>query len=725
MPARALPILAILLLGAAVADPLPPGVELRGSTITMQPIGDSDTAPQSDSEAERRAGTVHALTQADHDIFARAFDAADRGDWPLALSLAGSGKNQTARALVQWRYLQDKNAHAPFDQTDAFLKANPDWPRRSTMLVRAEEAMDPAMAPSAVIAWFGGRNPISATGMIRLGDALIATGKTDWGRKLVRDGWAAGVFEPAQELAIVQKDGAILTPDVDKRRVDNLIWSDQYVAARRALSRVDETTQRIANARIAVKTDPHHAAKVLAELSADLGGDGRLLFDRARAARRGGEFDAAAEFLTRPAVRELFKTHQAPLWAESHFVAREMLKENKPALAYKLVADTGVTSGSEFSDSEFLAGWIALRLLKDAQSAMPHFARLDAGVTRPISRSRARYWIGRTYEALGDEAGAYKAYELASKLPETFYGQLALTRIDATPVLHLIPAKVEAMPPAAAFERDDLVKAMRVLADLGSQDILRAFAARYIELHPGAGHAKQLAAALTEMGFRDVAVRVAKALSYEGPTFPQYAYPVIDVPEYKGPPPTPEPALVHAIIRQETEFDPQSVSHANARGMMQLTLASARANAKRAGLPYRPNALTTDVPYNMQLGMTEFSSYLANWGNSVVVSAAAYNAGEANARRWIQAFGDPRSPATDPIDWIESITFGETRNYVQRIVENLQVYRNRIAGRDTPLRILSDIYATPPQLKVLSPPALPAPLPAPAKKPKSRRSSEN
>ena len=302
MSARVLPVLAILLLGAAVADPLPPGVELRGSTITMQPIGDSDAAP--DSEAERRTGTIHALSQADHDIFARAFDAADRGDWPMALSLAGSGKNPTARALVQWRCVQDKNAKAPFDQIDNFLKANPDWPRRNIMLVRAEEAMDPAMTPAAVIAWFGGRNPISATGMIRLGDALIATGKIDWGKKLVRDGWAAGLFEPAQELAIVQKDGANLTPDVDKRRVDNLIWSDQVTAARRALSRVDETTQRIANARIAVKTDPRHAAKVLGELSADLGGDGRLLFDRARAARRNGDFDAAAELLTRPAVRE-------------------------------------------------------------------------------------------------------------------------------------------------------------------------------------------------------------------------------------------------------------------------------------------------------------------------------------------------------------------------------------------------------------------------------------
>jgi soluble lytic murein transglycosylase len=724
MPARALPVLALLLLGAALADPLPSGVKRQGNVITMQPVGE-ETA-QADSEAGLRAGTSRVLSPADHDLFTRAFEAADRGDWPAALALAQQGKNPIARDLVQWRYVQDKNSRAPFEAIDPVAKSHETWPRRSSVFARAEEALDPATPPEKVIAWFAGRNPITATGMIRLGDALIAVGKadggkTEWGKKLVREGWAAGTFDLPTELAIVQKDGAFLTPDIDKRRLDNLIWADQISAARREMARVDDSTQRVAAARLAVRSDPRHAQKLLSELSADLGGNGALLFDRARAARKNGDYDAAAELLTRPAVRELFKAHQGPLWAECHIIAREMLKENKPELALKLVSDMGVTSGSEFSDGEFLAGWIALRFLKDPSAAMPHFAKLDAGVSRPISRARARYWLGRTYEALGDNVSAYKSYDSASKAPETFYGQLALTRIDATPMLRLTTAKAEPMPALAAFNADDLTKAMRVLADVGSQDLLRTFALRYQELHPDAGSGKRLAQALSEMGFRDVALRVAKMLSYDGTNLPQYAYPVIPVPTYGGPPPVPEPALVHAIIRQETEFDPQSVSHANARGIMQLTLSAARANAKRAGLPYRPNALTTDVTYNMQLGMTEFSSYLANWNNSVIVSAAAYNAGETNARRWIQAFGDPRSAGTDPIDWIESITFGETRNYVQRIVENLQVYRSRIADKETPLRILSDLYAVPPQMKVLSPPPPPKPEPAPVPEPPKKK----
>jgi soluble lytic murein transglycosylase len=711
---RALPILALLLLGAAIADTLPAGVQRQGNVITMQPIGDSDAGAPQDMEAERLPGVVRVLSPADHDIFTRAFDAADRGNWPEALSLAASGQNETAKRLVQWRYLQDKTAKAPFADIDAFVKANPEWPRRGILLVRAEEGMDPAMPPASVIAWFGNRNPISATGMIRLGDALIATGKTAWGQKLVREGWAAGVFEPEQELAIVQKDGAILTPEVDRRRLDNLIWAEQIGAARREMARVDDATQRVAEARIALRGDPRRAERLISELSADLADDPRLSFDRARAARKQDRADVAAELLLRPAVRELFKTRPGPMWAETHIVAREALKNQKPQIAYRLVSDTGLTPGNDFSEAEFLSGWIALRFLHDAAAALPHFQRLDANVSRPISKARARYWMGRSYEVLGEHASAYRAYEEAARARETFYGQLALTRIDATPTMHVAVSKVEALP-AAPFERDDLVKAMRVLGDLGAQDLMRAFALRYLELHPDAAHGKQLVQNLSEMGFRDVALRAAKVVGYDGVSLPQYSYPVIAVPPYRGPDAAPEPALVHAIIRQETEFDPASVSHANARGIMQLTLAAARANAKRAGLPYRPNALTSDVAYNLQLGMTEFSGYLSNWGNSVILSAAAYNAGENNARRWVAEFGDPRSPATDPVDWIESISYGETRNYVQRIVENLEVYRARLAGHDVPLRILSDLYApnAAPALKVLSPPPV-APAPKPA-----------
>lgn len=531
MFSRALPVLALLFLGAAsagLADPLPPGVFQQGNVITMKPVdSQSDASPE--SEAELRQTATHVLSPADHDLFTRAFEAAARGDWPQALSLARMGQNPIAKRLVEWRYLQDRNSKAPFADIDSFLKANPDWPRRNIMFVRAETALDAATPPAQVAAWFGNRDPISAIGMIRLGDALVASGKTAQGSRLIREGWAAGSFEPDVELAIVQKDGAYLTPETDKRRLDNLIWSEQITAARREMARVDDASQKIANARIALRGDAKRAQKTLAELPADLANDPRLLFDEARAARKQNDFDRAAELLSRPQVRELFKTRGAALWGENHIIAREMMKENKYELAYHLVSDTGLTTGSEFSDAEFLAGWIALRFLKDAKTALPHFLALGDGVSRPISKARAYYWQGRTYEELNDNAKAYKAYAAGAAYPETFYGQLSLTRIEAEPKLRLTSAKAENMPSQAAFDRDELVQAMQVLADLGSQDLLRAFALRYLELHPGSGHAKRLVQSLTDMGFRDVALRIAKVIGYDGPTFPLYAYPVIQI----------------------------------------------------------------------------------------------------------------------------------------------------------------------------------------------------
>jgi soluble lytic murein transglycosylase len=222
------------------------------------------------------------------------------------------------------------------------------------------------------------------------------------------------------------------------------------------------------------------------------------------------------------------------------------------------------------------------------------------------------------------------------------------------------------------------------------------------------------------MGFREVAVRAAKEASYSGVRLLAYSHPVISVPAYYGTGLAPEPALVLGIIRQETEFDADAISGAGARGIMQLMPESARRDARLAGLAYRPEALLDDASYNMQLGMTELSTHLADWGGSYVLAAAAYNAGPGNVRKWIANFGDPRDARIDPIDWIEQIPFTETRNYVQRVIENMEIYRNRLSGRDEPLRILADIYRpNAPQIGPLAPgyeasAVTPFPRPAPA-----------
>ncbi len=689
----------LLLTGASVAvmayaqSTLPSGITQSGGVIMMQPVADGSTDSGYAPSSERRPSIIRVLSATDHDIFSRALDAGDRGDWIGAKGLAAQGHDPVAARLVQWRYVLDRNSGASFGEIDAFLRANPDWPLRDGLFARAEAAIDPAMAPSSIVAWFGTRTPVSGSGMIRLGDALIATGHVSDGRALVQRGWISGNFKPDQELSIVQKDGGILTPDVDRARLSNLISRDDLAGARREMSRVSEDVAKLGLARMALRSSRTQGEALAARLPGSVANDPELLFDRARAARRANDYASAAQLLEGVALKDFTRAHPDKWWPEVNLTARGLIQSGDNRSAYALVSDTGLSSGTEFAESEFMAGWIALRFLKSPSRALPHFKKLEAGVSRPISLARARYWEARTYEAMGDPASAASAYRLAATAPDTFYGQVSLARIDPTPVLHLNDTIVDSSSVRADFEADDLTRAIRVLADLGQETLLRVFALREQELHPDAKRVTALAQTLVDLGFREIAVRVAKTAGYGGMTMLQYSYPLIPIPPYAGPFTAPDPAMVLGLIRQETEFDPDAVSRAGARGLMQLMPASARTDAARAGLLYRPNDLTADPSYNVQLGMMEFSTYVNNYGGSLILSMASYNAGAGNVRKWLATYGDPRVAGTDPIDWMEMIPFSETRNYVQRVLENTQIYRNRLAGRDQPLRILPDLYA--------------------------------
>jgi len=722
---RAVSISAVLLAGAlnANAQNLPSGLSQSGSTVMMQPIPDYSSNPAETGPSfshEQRPGQIHFLSATDHDLYMRAFDAADRGDWLTARSLAAQGRDPVARRLIDWRYMLDRNSGANFADIDSFLKTSQDWPGRDTLNARAEAALDLNMTPTQVIAWFGSRQPVSGIGKIRLGEALVATGKTAAARDLIRDAWATGSFDSSQELAIVQHDGAFLTPETDRQRLNNLLARDDSAAARRELARVSTDAQRIGQARLALRATPAAGQRMAAALPNDLASDPDLLFDRARAARRAGDNDQAESLLLRALAGGAGRNYPGKLWAEINVTLREALKDENYRIAYRLADNAGLTSGDEFSESEFLAGWIALRFLKEPKTALSHFEKLEAGVSRPISLARAHYWQGRAHEAAGNTAAAWQQYKLASKASVTFYGQLALAKIDATPVLHITETPLDSAALKAGIESDDLTHVMRVLGDLGLVGFLRVFALKWEDTHPDARHVAQVAQFLVDMGYREVAVRVAKQASYGGILYLQYTHPVIAVPAYRGPGNGPEPALVLGLIRQETEFDPSSVSGPGARGIMQIMPAGARHDADLAGVPYRPNDLLSDPVYNMQLGSAEFGSYLSDYGGSMVLSMASYNAGRTNARKWLASNGDPRSSTTDPLDWIELIPFSETRNYLMRVLENTQIYRNRLAGRDQPLRIMDDLYRpNAPAIKVLdyAPPSPTTTTPVPSPRP--------
>jgi soluble lytic murein transglycosylase len=675
--------------GAALAQNLPEGLTRSGDVVMMQPIPDGTTG------GSAHPSRLRMLSASDHDLFSRAFEAASRGDWVGARGLAAQGQSPVAKRLLEWRYALDRNSGATFAEIDAAIK-NTDaetsagtWPLRGTLQARGEAAIAPDMAPASVIAWFGAKQPNSSIGKIRLGEALVATDEKTRGAALIRAGWAEGSFDTAIELAIVQKDGALLTPDSDRARLDALLWRGEITAAKREVARVDAATAEIANARIALYAYGLPKAQAVVEKlqgSSDPG----LRFDWSHALRMAERDRDAHAMLLRVPTAPLVKDHAARWWAEVSIQARDALAAADPGTALSLVQHAGFTSGDQYAEQQFLAGFIALRFLKEPDTALAAFQKLEAGVSRPISKSRAQYWQGRSYEALGDKAGALTHYRLAAAYPETFYGQIALAHIDATPTLHLSDTVVDAAA-AGELDSDPLMPEIKVLADLGQAGSLRVFIDRDVEVYSSPRHLKRLMLLLNDWGYPEIALRLAKTASYAGALMPALTHPVIPLPSYPGPGTAPDPATVLGLIRQETEFDAYAVSGAGARGLMQMMPASAKLAAKQAGLAYRPEALMTDTAYNMQLGMTEYHGHLDRYGGSNVLALASYNAGPSNVKKWLAANGDPR--VSDPLDWIEQIPFGETRNYVQRVLENTEVYRARLAGKDVPLKVLADLYA--------------------------------
>ena len=671
--------------------------------------------PTARAEADRPR-----LSPFELEIYRRAFDAADHGDWAAAKGLADQGRDPLARDLVLWRYDLSPRSQASFDEINSFLKRNPHWPLRSVLYRRAEHAMPSNLPPQRVIAWFGERKPQTGIGMVRLGVALLATGKPEEGRRLIRKGWIEGAFTPDEEQQVLNQCGAILTPNVQRERLNFLIWHNDVAAARRQLYRVDRKDQRIAIVRLAFQTTPLFAEHLYYRLPFAWRSNPGLVLGHARVLRARGNKTAVADALLSSDLRGLVKIDPNAWWNNLALAARDSMELHRYRLAYRLAAEAGLKKGDAFAQSQFLAGWLALRFLHDPSTALRHFKLLAGGVSMPISVARAYYWMGRAYEAKGELPAAVRAYHLAAAHPDTFYGQLALARLDPNANLILPQSKSDPARIGISYERAEMTRAIHILAQLHAGRFVRIFAEHDVKLHPNPSFVARLASDLVQLGYRDAAVQAAQFASYRGIELPDFSHPVIALPRYRGPGAAPADALVLALIRQETEFDATAVSSAGARGLMQLMPSSARQLAAQLGVPFRPAELTENQTYNLELGMTELAQNLRAWNGSYVLAAAGYNAGDGNVRRWINMFGDPRTSEVDPVDWIEMIPFAETRNYVQRVLESTEIYRDRLSGKSEPLQILADLYRpdAPPAQRPLPSLAQALDVPVPKARPK-------
>jgi soluble lytic murein transglycosylase len=653
----------------------------------MSPIAD-------DAGSRRIRPHQQTLSSSDVALLERAFDACDREQWDVARQVSSQISNPAARDVVLWRVYTKKDNGAAFADISRFYQSHRDWPNQRALQARAEEAMPgDAMQPDEIIAWFQGRDPVSGEGMVKLADAHFRKGQEANGKTWLRKGWIEGNFSPERVSLIAARFGSRLTADDHQRRASRLVWADETSQANGMSNWLDGSYTTLIQARIKLRQQARDADAAYSRVASGLRDDPGLLFDRAKWLRkRDRDIEARPLLIAASANLNEPPPDAEDWWTERNYQAREALDVGNSHQAYQIASGHDMRKDTllPYAEAEFLSGWIALRFLSKPDDAQTHFMRLREAVTAPISVARAHYWAGRAADKAGRTADAQKQYELAAAYPMTFYGQLAAATANPRGNLSF-PVNRGTAASKQAFMDQSVMQAMHALADIGAQGTLRTFALAAADTFTDRDQFVFLATFLRGLNEPALALRVAKRGLQKNVPIYDVAYPTVSLPVYRGNGVAPESALILGLTRQESEFDPEAMSGAGARGLMQMMPATAKLTAKKHGLPYGNKTELFTPSVNVQLGMAHVSDLLESFGGSYVLSIASYNAGAGRANQWMSTYGDPRSTNADVVDWIERIPFNETRNYVQRVLENTQIYRNILAGRDTPVALHNDL----------------------------------
>ncbi len=603
--------------------------------------------------------------------------------WAEADALANASPDPLARKLALFFRLLTPGA-ARTAELAAFISDNPAWPQQALLGRRLQEAFAAESDDLAVI----GRcqqTPAAAqpaTALLRCADAMGRAGRQAEAEQDARAAWIKGV-DPAGEFGFIRTWGYALTADDQWRRFDRLAWTDSGLpggpAARQTI-RVHPASRPAAEARLALQRDDPSAPALVAALPAPARADPGLVLDLAKWYRRANQDRAALVIWLKegsPAEAAAADDRRPAFWDERNLLARRMLRAGNPAAAYLLTSNHRQT-GEAAIDAEFLSGWIALRRLQQPDVAARHFRALAALSHAAITQGRAYYWIGRTAAAQGDATGAQAAYAQAAAWPTTFYGQLAVRALGDDDAA--LAARIRAAhDPAWSIEQatsligQDLARAAALLVAWGEPRRAKSFLLRLAETTADAADRAMAARMALGLGQPDQAVAIARRAGRDGLMLPEAGWPLAVEP----PDAMVEPAVTLGLIRQESSFDTQAGSPAGAQGLMQLMPATAAGVARRLNEAVSLPALTGDPAYNMRLGTAYFQTLLDQFGGTLPLAMAGYNAGPNRVLDWIAGYGDPRTGAIDMMDWVELIPFNETRNYVQRVIENAVIYAAR------------------------------------------------
>ena len=622
------------------------------------------------------------LSKKDFKIAKAAFKAIDKKKWQTAIKLSHKARDKTLYNLINYLYLKRTPNAATFYDYVSFINSNPEFPRINRLKYLAEHKINLKQnSPKSILKLFGEKGPLSEFGKIKLGEIYLLQGKNDEGARLIKEGWIKAKLSKSGLRYLRKKYKKIITVQDNIKRADWHAWEGKNWDVQRMLRYLPKEETALYRARQLLMSRSYGVDAAIAKIPDKFKNDIGLKYDRLKWRRRRGRLEPSLEILFTLPKDPVKLVRPDVWWKERSILTRSLIYKKKFAKAYKVSSNHSMTEGPEYAEAEWLSGWIALTFLDDPNLSIQHFKNFYNNVGYPISLSRGAYWLGRSYKKINNKQKSKEWFVEASKYINTYYGQLAFNEIKPEESFVLAEQPKVSEKYTKEFKKNNLIKIVRLLKELDkakhSKDFLKHLASLNIE-----EGSEILAGRLAlEVGRYDYAIQIAKQASYEKRFYNELNYPVIGVPKVVNQKKMPKSELVLAVIRQESEFDQEANSYVGAKGLMQLMTYTAKLVAKQAKLPYVKSKLTSDPVYNIKLGSFYLAGLLEDYEGSYPFALAAYNAGPKRVKYWKKINKDPQKGKISYVDWIELIKFKETRNYVQRVLENVNVYRYILSGK--------------------------------------------
>ena len=612
----------------------------------------------------------------DFSIAKKAISEMKKSNWSSSIQTAKKAKDKSIYNFIQWRHLLTTGNQASFYDYKIFIEQNNQYPRIGRLKYLAEHKLTTAkISPKKIINWFDNSQPLSGYGKMILGESFILTGDKQKGTKLIKEGWITADLSKSELKFFRKKFRKYLNADDYIKRADYLAWNSKYWDLKRIIRYLPKDYELLYTARHILMTRGYGVDQAIKNVPEKFKNDAGLNYDRLKWRRKRGRVDSSLEILLNIKNNKDYLVKPEKWWKEREIISRALIYKKNYEIAYKISSNHGMTEGSDFAAAEWLSGWIALSFLKDPLIAKEHFHNFYDNVSYPISTSRGAYWLGRTYEKLNDKEESLKWFEEASKYLTTYYGQLAFLMINPKGKFELKKDMIVDDKYQYVFFNKELVKITYLLDELKA-DKYTKFILRHLANDNIPKGSEILAAELaTNIERYDFAIQLSKIASYQKRFHNKFNYPIISTPKTINGRKIPESAFILSIIRQESEFDLSANSHAGAKGLMQLMPYTAKLVSKQAKLPYSKSRLTTDPEYNINLGSHYVAGLILQYDGAYAFATAAYNAGPKRVKYWKKLNKNPQKKQIDYVDWVELIKFKETRNYVQRVLENYNVYR--------------------------------------------------